>query len=356
MASKVEQLHHYLFRSIRANTIVDKIPTEAELCQRFNISRGTVRAAVKQLIDNGSLIARQGAGVFINHNKSFGGDKNLIATIIGDARNSYYFGENLLILSSIMRSVFQNKDLYISLDEIAGSTENLSETLLQVMPDGVLWRNPILENIVKVQDFNIPIVAIWALVDSKTRHERYDFFTEISGVFIDRFQEGYLYAMHCINKGFEKLLLVRPGNSKLTSGDIFFKGIAAAFEECGIDYKKNLRHIDSDAVDCSKIRRTLQKGFRGIYSTDTTFVFLQKLLTELELQYNIDYCLIARSQSSMKSIIEPNNCELVDFPHELMAIKAVELLNKRIDAPNSDPEHIFIPPRIISCNMKVDSL
>lgn len=43
----------------------DQVPTEAELVERFSVSRSTVRKAVQQLVDEGVLSRRQGKGTFI---------------------------------------------------------------------------------------------------------------------------------------------------------------------------------------------------------------------------------------------------------------------------------------------------
>ncbi|MFH8410721.1 GntR family transcriptional regulator [Streptomyces sp. NPDC018019] len=43
----------------------DKLETEAELAQRFSVSRGTVRRAIDLLKSEGLLISRQGSGAFV---------------------------------------------------------------------------------------------------------------------------------------------------------------------------------------------------------------------------------------------------------------------------------------------------
>jgi GntR family transcriptional repressor for pyruvate dehydrogenase complex len=43
----------------------DRIPTEAELCAKYNVSRTVIREAIIALRSEGQLVARQGIGVFV---------------------------------------------------------------------------------------------------------------------------------------------------------------------------------------------------------------------------------------------------------------------------------------------------
>ncbi len=45
--------------------IGDKLPTEAELSLRFGVNRHTIRRALKDLADTGTVHARRGSGVFV---------------------------------------------------------------------------------------------------------------------------------------------------------------------------------------------------------------------------------------------------------------------------------------------------
>ncbi|MED4267846.1 GntR family transcriptional regulator [Priestia megaterium] len=47
----------------------DKIPTELELSEKYNISRVTVRKAIIELVEEGYLIKKQGKGTFVNTRK-----------------------------------------------------------------------------------------------------------------------------------------------------------------------------------------------------------------------------------------------------------------------------------------------
>lgn len=45
----------------------DQLPTEAQLSERFGVNRHTVRRALADLAETGTVLARRGAGVFVAH-------------------------------------------------------------------------------------------------------------------------------------------------------------------------------------------------------------------------------------------------------------------------------------------------
>lgn len=47
----------------------NKLPTETELCKTYNVSRNTVRTAIKFLTVEGYLLKKQGKGTFVQHKK-----------------------------------------------------------------------------------------------------------------------------------------------------------------------------------------------------------------------------------------------------------------------------------------------
>ena len=69
-APLVEQLVNELAAEIAAGNIVGdggRLPSEAELCQRYSVSRATVREALSKLELAGLIVRRHGVGTFINH-------------------------------------------------------------------------------------------------------------------------------------------------------------------------------------------------------------------------------------------------------------------------------------------------
>ncbi|RRJ64080.1 GntR family transcriptional regulator [Paenibacillus oralis] len=74
-ADHPEPLYIQLKKAIQSNIFNgmfqqgEKIPTETELSERYNVSRITVRKAVEELVQEGYLTKRQGKGTFVSHAK-----------------------------------------------------------------------------------------------------------------------------------------------------------------------------------------------------------------------------------------------------------------------------------------------
>ena len=62
-----EQLKLSLSKKIEEHVLQEgeRLPSEAELCAEFDVSRITVRRAVDELVEEGVLERRQGKGTFV---------------------------------------------------------------------------------------------------------------------------------------------------------------------------------------------------------------------------------------------------------------------------------------------------
>jgi GntR family transcriptional regulator len=61
---RYQEIADYLRRLIAASRPGDRLPSESELCERFGVSRMTVRQAVALLANEGLLVRRRGEGTF----------------------------------------------------------------------------------------------------------------------------------------------------------------------------------------------------------------------------------------------------------------------------------------------------
>ncbi len=59
----------------------EKIPSENELCEKFGLSRQTVRHAIGKMSEDGLLESRRGSGTYVADQRAVEGDKNVIAVV-----------------------------------------------------------------------------------------------------------------------------------------------------------------------------------------------------------------------------------------------------------------------------------
>jgi GntR family transcriptional regulator len=69
-----------LRRMIRDGDFRGSLPSQDQLCERFGVSRATVREAIRVLEQGGLLTSRQGAGTVINHGPVDAGLEELLST------------------------------------------------------------------------------------------------------------------------------------------------------------------------------------------------------------------------------------------------------------------------------------
>ncbi|MGH1464847.1 MAG: FadR/GntR family transcriptional regulator [Cognatishimia sp.] len=71
-APKAERLETRVYKTLLERiqfgkyAMGDRLPSEADLCQQFGVSRPVLRAALSKLRDSGVIVSRQGAGSFVN--------------------------------------------------------------------------------------------------------------------------------------------------------------------------------------------------------------------------------------------------------------------------------------------------
>jgi len=68
---KYYQIYEKLLEKIQSGKYKenDRFPSDTELVKKFDVSRGTVREAVKMLINQGYLVREQGKGTFVTYKK-----------------------------------------------------------------------------------------------------------------------------------------------------------------------------------------------------------------------------------------------------------------------------------------------
>ncbi|MEN1969883.1 GntR family transcriptional regulator [Lentibacillus sp. N15] len=107
-------LHHQLSEIIRRRMLNGeltdedgKLPTEMELTKQFNVSRITVRTALKTLLNEGMLLRKRGRGTFLKTNSAENWNGKLMG--FSEAIKSAGFNPGAKVVQSGLTNIFPDK-------------------------------------------------------------------------------------------------------------------------------------------------------------------------------------------------------------------------------------------------------
>lgn len=300
---KYQKLKDYIINIINSGELKsdEKIYSENELAQKFDISRHTVRQAIGELTNEGWLYRVQGKGTFVNErleHKNINKNIGVVTTFLSD-----------YIFPSIIRGI----DEVLSKTEyniVIGCTNNKHEkeravlqNLLDQNIDGLIIEatksalpNPNLDLYLEFKNRDIPIVFI---------HEYYRDITP-SYVVEDDFKAGFMAAMHLIDLGHKKI----GGIFKIDDiqGHKRFAGFQKAQLDSGIKCSdSSVLWYDTDDVDMK------------INMEDSMLNILLSECTAIEC-YNDQISLKIIEIAKKKGIIIPQQLSIVSFDDSQLAL------------------------------------
>ncbi len=81
--AKYQKVIDWITENIDAGTLKpgEKIPSENELCIRFDLSRQTIRHAIAKMSEDGLLESRRGSGTYVADQRAEEGERNVIAVV-----------------------------------------------------------------------------------------------------------------------------------------------------------------------------------------------------------------------------------------------------------------------------------
>jgi GntR family transcriptional regulator, arabinose operon transcriptional repressor len=200
---KYQKLRDYLIETIQSGKIHvgDKIYSENELAETFEISRNTVRQAIGELVNEGWLYRVQGKGTFVNRHPGEKLEKSKTIAVITTYLNDYIFPSITRGIDSILS--VNNFSMILSCTYNQHQKERLClENLLNqnisgliVEPTKSVLPNPNIDLYKKFTESGIPVLFI---------HGGYKEL-EYSYIVEDDTEAGYLAAKHLIELGHERI-------------------------------------------------------------------------------------------------------------------------------------------------------
>lgn len=200
--SKYEKLADILAAKITDNlkTGICKLPTEAELCSQYHVSRQTVRSALSLLRSKGMISSRQGSGSFAT-GLSEDTAHNTIPILIASHREYIY--PNLL---SDIRTLLSEQGYQLEICDTGNSTNKEREYLLTLLdnpPRGIIVEgcrsalpNPNLDLYKKLQNDGCLLLFL---------HNYYADLPDVTYIKDDNYYGGYLLAKHLVSLGHTRI-------------------------------------------------------------------------------------------------------------------------------------------------------
>lgn len=196
---------------ILAGDLKDKLPSEKELAQKYNVNFKTVNKAVSALVSEGVLYRVRGIGAFVKKDVKKNlesGQKNIGLAVFNMKwlYNPFYSG----ILAGIGEVVQKNGHnlQFLTTNNEPGSHRGLyyMDAWAQGRFDGMIIAGEEIndDDIIKLNAKKYPFILLGNYLPNK----------RLSTVCIDNYKGGYDAATHLINQGHQRIAFIRGFDSK----------------------------------------------------------------------------------------------------------------------------------------------
>lgn len=226
MAFKYLQLATELQAEISRGTFPNKLPTEKELAEAYQVSRQTVRQALERLVELGLIEKRQGSGSRVCRERLASGSRVAIVTSYMD---NYIFPAVLQDIQRVLTRRNCSTLLYATQNRPAVERDIL-QGLLRQRVDGLIVEGaktalptPNLDYYERLDRAGIPVVFL---------HGCYRELGDVVCVSDDNFGGGYLLVRHLIAKGHTKIAGIFKSDD--IQGHQRYAGFLAAMRDAGL--------------------------------------------------------------------------------------------------------------------------
>ena len=200
---KYQKLRDFIIETIKSGKISagEKMYSENELAETFDISRSTVRQAIGELVNEGWLYRVQGKGTFVNRHPEKRPDRAKTIAVITTYLNDYIFPSIIRGVDSILTVNGYGMVLSCTYNQYQKERLCLENLLNQnisgliVEPTKSALPNPNLNLYKKFTDLGIPVLFI----HGSYKDLDYSYIVE------DDTEAGYIATKHLIDLGHKKI-------------------------------------------------------------------------------------------------------------------------------------------------------
>jgi len=301
---KYQKLRDYIIETIKSGKIIagEKLYSENELAESFEVSRNTVRQALGELENEGWLYRVQGKGTFVNSYPNDKTEKSKNIAVVTTYLNDYIFPAIITGIDSVLSVNSYNMILSCTYNQ--HQKERLClENLLKQNISGLIVEstksalpNPNINLYRKFTELGIPVLFIHGCY----RELNYSYIVE------DDTEAGYLATKHLIELNHQRI----AGIFKIDDiqGHLRFSGFQKAHLEAGLEISDSrIMWFETNDLDIRFKNNNTQ--LENLISESTALVC-----------YNDQIALKLIDLLRDKNLTVPDNISLVSFDDSPLAL------------------------------------
>ncbi len=244
----------------------EKIPSENELCNRFDLSRQTIRHAIAKMTEDGLLESRRGSGTYVADQRAEEGERNVIA-VVTTYVDDYIFPSTIKGIESKLSEKGYSMQLSFSNNTVGKERQILLDLLGRNDVAGIIMEpvksalpNPNMDLYRKLQDKQVKILFI------NTFYPELD----VPHVSLNDALSAYKAVRALIDAGHEDIGCVL----KLDDGQgrERYRGYLKAITEAGASFSYD--HVNwIDTIDIAKGKSSLNKVWERVKKCSAVFCY-----------------------------------------------------------------------------------
>lgn len=235
MAPKYQSIADSLRQEIESGQYSNRqlLPTEQLLCQRFQISRQTVRRALSLLEDEGLITRRQGSGSRLRQHEKPEALLNCAIAVVTTYISDYIFPGILRGMETVLSANSSAPLLFATQNQVSVERKILQTLLTMKDLDGVLVEgtktalpNPNLDLYQKLIDRGVRLVFINGI---------YPELSDTPSVLADNYGGGRMLVEHLHRKGHQNIAGIFKNDDM--QGTLRYAGYAEALRDLGLPFE-----------------------------------------------------------------------------------------------------------------------
>lgn len=327
----------------------DKIPSEADLRTKYNVSRHTIRQSIGELVNSGHLIKQQGAGTFVSDQYKTQLNKNgkktigVITTYISD-----------YIFPSIIRGIEeelsrQNYSLMLSSTRNNVDNEKLSlDSMIGQQVDGLIIEptksnlmNPNLNYYLNLSERKTPLVMLNASYEE----------LELPLIALDDIKAGRLATEHLIELGHKHIGMITKADD--IQGKNRLKGYLKALHNADLTFKSNhiLRYdTESKPYISEKINELISSEDAPtafVVYNDEIAVKLIKEIDSIGKNCPNDFSVVSHDNSFYSTALPSVKLTSIEHPKEELGKAAAQWIIEAVEGRNSEKKSVIFEPKLV---------